>query len=158
MKKKLMLICALLMASLFVQEVNAQSIETECISVEQDGSQTLRIFGKGRNRSDAVEQAKKNAVYEVLFKGVQKGNKGYNMRPVVTEVNARERYQDYFDIFFMDGGEYLKYVSMADRRLGSTKKVKNSDAQVGYLVTVRVLIPELRVRLKQDGIIKTQEQ
>ena len=75
----------------------------------------------------------------------------------MTEVNARERYQDYFDIFFMDGGEYLKYVSMADRRLGSTKKVKNSDAQVGYLVTVRVLIPELRQRLKQDGILKTKE-
>lgn len=154
MKKRLMFICATLMTLLFVQEVTAQSYQTECISVEQDGSQTLRIFGKGRNRSDAIEQAKKDAVSEVLFKGVLKGNKGYNLRPIVTEVNARERYQDYFDIFFMDGGEYLKYVSMADRRLGSTKKVKNSDAQVGYLVTVRVLIPELRVRLKQDGILK----
>lgn len=158
MKKKLLFICALLLTSLFVHEVNAQSFETECISVEQDGSQTLRVFGKGRNRSDAVEQAKKDAVYEVLFKGVLKGNKGYNQRPIVTEVNARERYQDYFDIFFMDGGEYLKYVSMADRRLGSTKKVRGSDAQVGYLVTVRVLIPELRVRLKQDGILKTNER
>ena len=173
MKKVLMLFCAAIMAACFAQETQAQSYQTECISVEQDGSQTLRVFGKGRNRSDAIEQAKKDAVYEVLFKGVLKGNKGYNLRPVVTEVNARERYQDYFDIdswakmflmyqdyfdiFFMDGGEYLKYVSMADRRLGSTKKVKNSDTQVGYLVTVRVLIPELRVRLKQDGIIKTQE-
>jgi hypothetical protein len=153
-----MLICAALLTLLFVCEVKAQSYETECISVEQDGSQTLRIFGKGRNRKDAIEQAKKDAVYEVLFKGVLKGNKGYNLRPVVTEVNARERYQDYFDIFFMDGGEYLKYVSMADRRLGSTKKVKDSDFQVGYLVTVRVLIPELRVRLKHDGILKTQER
>lgn len=151
-----MLFCAILLTVCFAQEAQAQSYQTECISVEQDGSQTLRVFGKGRNRSDAIEQAKKDAVYEVLFRGVQKGNKGYNLRPIVTEVNARERYQDYFDIFFMDGGEYLKYVSMADRRLGSTKKVKNSDAQVGYLVTVRVLIPELRQRLRQDGILKTQ--
>lgn len=149
-----MLFCVAVMALCFGQLAQAQSYQTECISVEQDGSQTLRVFGKGRNRSDAIEQAKKDAVSEVLFKGVLKGNKGYNLRPIVTEVNARERYQDYFDIFFMDGGEYLKYVSMADRRLGSTKKVKNSDAQVGYLVTVRVLIPELRVRLKQDGILK----
>lgn len=158
MKKVITLFCAVILAVCFVQEVQAQSYQTECISVEQDGSQTLRIFGKGRNRKDAIEQAKKDAVYEVLFKGVLKGNKGYNLRPVVTEVNARERYQDYFDIFFMDGGEYLKYVSMADRRLGSTKKVKDSSAQVGYLVTVRVLIPELRVRLKQDGIINTLGQ
>lgn len=158
MKKRLLLICAMLTAALFVQEVRAQSYQTECISVERDGSQTLRVFGKGRNRSDAVEQAKKDAVYEILFNGVVKGNKGIDQRPVVTEVNARERYQDYFDIFFMDGGEYLKYVSMADSRLGSIKKVKDTNAQVGYLVTVRVLIPELRVRLRQDGILKTPER
>ena len=75
----------------------------------------------------------------------------------MTEVNARERYQDYFDIFFMDGGEYLKYVSMADRRLGTNKKVK-VDTQVWYCTTVRVLVPELKQRLKQDGILKTDKQ
>lgn len=157
MKKVIIMFCIAIMAVCYLQEVQAQTYQTECIGLEQDGSQTLRIFGKGRNRIDAVEQAKKDAVYEVLFKGVLKGNKGTNLRPIVTEVNARERYQEYFDIFFMDGGEYLKYVSMADRRFGSTKKVKDNDVQVGYLVTVRVLIPELRQRLRQDGILKTQQ-
>lgn len=157
MTKRIKFICMLLLAVFFMQEVDAQSLETECISVEQDGSQTLRVWGKGRNRSDALEQAKKDAVYQVLFQGVLKGNKGYNQRPIVTEVNARERYQDYFDIFFMDGGEYLKYVSMADRRLGTNKKVK-VDTQVWYCTTVRVLVPELKQRLKQDGILKTDKQ
>lgn len=157
MTKKIKLICMVLLAAFFTQEVVAQSLETECISVEQDGSQTLRVWGKGRNRSDALEQAKKDAVYQVLFQGVLKGNKGYNQRPIVTEVNARERYQDYFDIFFMDGGEYLKYVSMADRRLGTNKKVK-VDSQVWYCTTVRILVPELKQRLKQDGILKSDKQ
>lgn len=157
MAKKIKLICMVLLAAFFTQEVVAQSLETECISVEQDGSQTLRVWGKGRNRSDALEQAKKDAVYQVLFQGVLKGNKGYNQRPIVTEVNARERYQDYFDIFFMDGGEYLKYVSMADRRLGTNKKVK-VDSQVWYCTTVRILVPELKQRLKQDGILKSDKQ
>lgn len=156
MKKRLILVCAMLFALFTTQTVVAQSEKTECISVEQDGSQTLRVWGKGRNRIDAVEQAKKNAVYEVLFNGVQKGNTGYNVRPIITEVNARERYQEYFDIFFMDGGEYLKYISMADRRIGSTKKKVNGSSQVMYCVTVRVLIPELRQRLTQDGILKTE--
>lgn len=156
MKKKVLLLCAALFALFAVQNVMAQSEQTECISVEQDGSQTLRVWGKGRNRTDAVEQAKKNAVYEVLFKGVLKGNKGYNLRPVLTEVNARERYQEYFDIFFMDGGEYLKYISMADRKIGSTKKKVKDSAQVMYCITVRVLIPELRQRLIQDGVLKTE--
>lgn len=44
--------------------------EVECLGVELDGSQTLRIWGVGRNKKDAVEQAKKNAVRIVLFKGM----------------------------------------------------------------------------------------
>lgn len=136
--------------------VSAQTSDTECISVEQDGSQTLRIWGTGRNRSDAIEQAKKDAVYEVLFNGVQKGNKGYNRRPLIPEVNARERYQEYFDNFFKDKGDYLNYISMADRRWGSTEKEKGP-IQVRYRITVRVLIPELRQRLLQDGILKRDE-
>ena len=59
-----------------------------------DGSLTLRVMGTGRNKIDAFEQAKKQAVYDVLFKGITKGNTDYNMRPVMTEVNARQRHQD----------------------------------------------------------------
>lgn len=156
MKKALLLIVAILTFSLQSLVLGAQSYQTECISVEQDGSQTLRVWGKGRNRVDAVEQAKKDAVYEILFTGVRKGNKGERLRPLVPEVNARERYRDYFDIFFMDRGEYLNYVSMADRRIGSTVKESNS-VQVRCCVTVRVLIPELRQRLTRDGILQKEE-
>ena len=46
------------------------SFESECLAVELDGSETLRAWGRGKNRTDAIEQAKKNAVRDVLFKGV----------------------------------------------------------------------------------------
>ncbi len=152
--KKLVLFMVSALALVFIgQDAFAQSYEPVCIGREQDGTLTLRVWGEGRNRSDAKEQARKNAVYEVLFNGVLKGNDGYNMRPIVAEVNARERYRDYFDIFFMDGGEYLKYVSLADKRFGSTKKIKGTN-QVRYCMTIRVLIPELRTRMKEDGILK----
>lgn len=131
----------------------AYAQETECISKEMDGSLTLRVFGTGRNRTDALEQAKKQAVYDVLFKGVTKGNTDYNMRPIMTEVNARQRYQDYFDIFFMDRGEYLKYISMEDKRAGSTRVTKRNYRDVTVGVTVRVLVPQLKARLKSDGLL-----
>ena len=35
------------------------SYKTECLGVEGDGTQTLLSWGAGRNRLDAVEQAKK---------------------------------------------------------------------------------------------------
>lgn len=129
--------------------------EPVCIGQELDGTLTIRSWGEGRNRADAKEQAKKNAVYAVLFNGVTKGNEGYEARPLVPEVNARQRYRDYFDIFFMDGGAYKSYVSIADRRWRSTKKSKGySGNQVKYGITVRVMVPDLRRRLIEDGIIK----
>lgn len=140
-----------LMAALLCFGAYAQ--ETECISKEMDGSLTLRVFGTGRNRTDALEQAKKQAVYDVLFKGVTRGNTDYNMRPIMTEVNARQRYQDYFDIFFMDRGEYLKYISMEDKRAGSTRVTKRNYRDVTVGVTVRVLVPQLKARLKSDGLL-----
>ncbi|MBQ3820652.1 MAG: hypothetical protein II809_04230 [Bacteroidales bacterium] len=146
MKKIIFAMMALLLtAGAFAQE-------TECISKEMDGSLTVRVWGTGRNRTDALEQAKKQAVYDVLFKGITRGNTDYNMRPIMTEVNARQRYQDYFDIFFMDRGEYRKYISMEDKRAGSTRTRRNyRDVTVG--TTVRVLVPQLRARLKEDGLL-----
>ncbi|MDE5837912.1 MAG: hypothetical protein K2H39_02560, partial [Paramuribaculum sp.] len=85
------------------------SHETICMGVEHDGSQTLRVWGKGSTKADAIEQAKKNAVYDVLFKGIR-GTGECNQRPLVPEVNARERYAKYFNPFFADGGEYNRFV------------------------------------------------
>lgn len=136
---------------------NAQTVYSKysvrCLGVELDGSQTLRVQGYGRNKNDAKEQAMKNAVYAVIFDGIRDGVEGCNMRPLVTEVNARERYEDYFDIFFSDKGAYKEYVSMRDTKKRSADKEKD---RIGYSydLTVRVLRPELKARLKADNIIK----
>lgn len=74
------------------------SFESECLAVELDGSETLRAWGRGKNRTDAIEQAKKNAVRDVLFKGVAAGSRECSVRPLVTEVNAQERYAYYFRV------------------------------------------------------------
>ena len=123
-----------------------------CMGVELDGSQTLRVQGYGRNRSDAKEQAMKNAVWAVIFDGIRDGVGECNTRPLVTEVNAKERYEDYFNLFFADNGEYKKYVSLRDtkRRSGGKSKDKLGYA---YDLTVRVLRAELKARLKADNLI-----
>lgn len=101
------------------QKVNGNyNYKTSCVDVESDGSQTLLAWGKGRNRSDAVEQAKKNAVSDILFVGILDGNSVCTKRPLLPEVNARERYEDYFNTFFKDGGDFMKYVSLKDERIG----------------------------------------
>ena len=128
-------------------------VATECLGVEEDGSQTLRAWGLGKDKDDAQEQARKNAVRDVLFKGIRDGVEGCNVRPLVTEVNAREKYEDYFNRFFKDGGTYKKFVSNKDQKK-SMKKVTKTAMGTRGAVVVRVLRPELKARLKKDGIIK----
>ena len=154
MKKLLMLlICAMSLLNVYAQKnpVYARS-SIRCLGVELDGSQTLRVQGYGRNRSDAKEQAMKNAVWAVIFDGIREGAQGCNMLPLVTEVNAKERYEDYFNLFFSDNGEYKKYVSLRDtkKRSGGRSKDKLGYA---YDLTIRVLRAELKARLKADNLI-----
>jgi hypothetical protein len=133
------------------------SFETECLGVELDGSQTLKAWGKGRYWKDAADQAKKNAVRDVIFKGNFAGSGECKNQALLLEVNAEEKYEDYFNVFFRDGGEYAGYVSLKDERI-SRHAVRGADSrnkdQSTYSVVVRVLRVELRDRLIRDGILK----
>lgn len=155
--KKLLLLTVFSVFSLTYADAQSQPnyarTSVRCMGVELDGSQTLRVQGYGRNRMDAKEQAKKNAIWAVIFDGIRDGVEGCNMRPLVTEVNAKERYEDYFNLFFTDNGPYLEYVSMKDTKTGSGSRSKD---KLGYAydLTVRVLRAQLKERLKADSIIK----
>lgn len=154
MKRFILSLCLALSCTLApaqTQTVYARS-SIRCLGVELDGSQTLRVQGYGRNKADAKEQAMKNAVWAVVFDGIRDGVQGCNMRPLVTEVNAAERYEDYFNLFFADGGAYKEYVSLQDtkRRSGGRSKDKLGYA---YDLTIRVLRPQLKARLKADNVI-----
>ena len=155
MKKLLFILCAVFCmsnADAQTQAIYSRS-SIRCIGVELDGSQTLRVQGYGRNRSDAKEQAMKNAVWAVTFDGIRDGVEGCDMRPLVAEVNAKERYEDYFNQFFADKGPYRKYVSLKDTKKRSGGRTKNKQGYA-YDLTIRVLRPQLKERLKADEIIK----
>lgn len=157
MKKTLLLtaIAALMsFADVAAQKITSQRVPApDCMGVELDGSQTLRAYGSGRNRHDAIQQARKNAVYAVMFDGIRNGAAGCDQRALINEPNAREKYEDYFNAFFRDNGPYVDFVTTQDQRAAS----RNRDRErtfVNFAVTVRVLRGELKARLKADGILK----
>lgn len=162
MRKYVILVCALLcLSTLLFCSCSAKktslgafySFETECLGTEHDGSLTLRAWGEGNSKKDAVEQAKKKAVHDVIFKGVTRGINDYHMRPLITESNASEKYQDYFNRFFSDRGDYLQFVNMKDEKSNSKQVMENRQVYK-YGITVRVLSSELKNKLQNDGIIK----
>jgi hypothetical protein len=130
--------------------------KTECLGMEGDGSFTLLAWGSGRNRFDAVEQAKKNAVRDVIFKGILEGKGQCDNKPLIIEVNAQEKYQDYFVKFFVDKGPYLNFVTLKDERIDDkiTRDRQGASKDVTNSVVVRVKRYDLRQQLIKDGILK----
>lgn len=159
MKIKILLLACIA----FATATNAQrniagnyGYKTECMGVELDGSETVKAWGTGRNRSDAVEQAKKNAIRDILFFGLVEGKQECKQKPLILEVNAQEKYEDYFNKFFADGGEFKNYISLKDERIfdkiSRDKKKGRGSVTNGFIV--RVLRSELKEKLIADGIIK----
>ncbi len=131
--------------------------KTECLGVELDGSNTLKGWGNGRNREDAIEQAYKNVLRDVIFVGISNGKPDCNVKPLIFEVNAQEKYEDYFNKFFADGGPYKAFVSDKDGKKNHPevlKERKQAGSQETYGLVIRVLRADLIAKLKADGILK----
>jgi len=132
------------------------SFETECMGVKMDGSQTLKVWGAGRNKSEAIEQAKINAVRDVLFKGIRKGKTECNLKPIIVGVNTHENNEIYFNSFFADNGPYKDYVTGDDSNSNFSifKERKKSDNYKTYSIIVNVQRTKLREKMITDNIIK----
>lgn len=124
--------------------------ETQCLG--QDGEyQTLRVWGKGNNKAEALESAKKNALRDVIFKGITAGNGNCKTRPLLAVPNAEEKYEQYFNAFFRKGGAWNKYVRIDEKR-GSRKASKSSEIE-NWETTVEVNVTELESRLIEDNVL-----
>lgn len=156
MKTKFYLILSFFLLALGMNSCKSHStkafytFETECMGNELDGSVVLRAWGQGSSRSEAMEQAKKNALRDVIFKGIKKGQ--CNFKPLLFEVNAAEKYETYFNHFF-GSGEYAQFLKMDATKMGSGVKAK-SQTRDSYAVVVRVLRADLERKLIADNILK----
>lgn len=125
------------------------SFQTECLGSNLDGTQTVKAWGKGLNKKHAIEQAKKNALSEILFLGLRKGSKECEAKPILPEVNARAKNENYFNRFFEDGGSYSKFVIV------NKKNIQEIKTHTGYTtgVTLKIKVTDLQQHLFDDNII-----
>lgn len=125
-----------------------------CLGTELDGSITVESYGLGKNYQDASEQAMKNAVHAVIFKGITEGVGGCKSSPLIFSVRAEEKHEDYFASFFSDNGPYKDFVSVKDERSSNKKerKVKQTVQAEQRLVVVRVERLKLKKKLESDNI------
>lgn len=135
-----------------VSTASFHSYITECLGKNMDGTHTLRVWASGRNRADAIKQAKKKAVYDMVFIGIQAGSGECNAYPIVDDANARKKHEEYFDGFFAEGGAYSQYVTTVNQKKSSVDKFRG-DGTVMLGIIVSVNRSALEQRFVSDNII-----
>ena len=165
MKKSLILLIVMCAALTFtacgskkvVETAAYQEYPTECLGKDMDGMQTLRVWAKGLNESDAMENAIKKAVYEITFTGIAAGQGDCNSYPVVDAPNARQKHEKYFNDFFEKGGKYKKFAKVRSQQKKSAKNYHGDGMELVEIIVV-VDRPELKKRFEKDKILEKYKE
>lgn len=126
---------------------------SQVLSANYDGTYVLRVYVRSRNAAIAFTDAQRKAVKEVIFDGVKPASNGIAaLQPILFDMNAERKYEDYFNAFFADNGEWTKYASLHDKRTGTTH-YKRDGRQMLEVVTVSVDRAGLKAKLTADKIL-----
>ena len=68
-------------------------------------------------------------------------------------MNAKEKYEYYFNRLFADNGEFEKYATFADENRKARMVAKNKGIE-NWSTIIRVERAKLKEKLIEDGIIK----
>lgn len=123
--------------------------EIECAGTGTAGTYLVKVWSYSKKQATATNQAVKNAVHGVIFKGVAGGSGCASQRPLATNLSVEYDRADFFDRFFADGGDFQKYGSTTG--VPEVMKV-GKEYKVG--VVVSVYKDNLRKALEGAGVIK----
>jgi hypothetical protein len=129
--------------------------EIECAGIGTDGTYLIKVWSYSKKANVALEQAKKNAVHGIIFKGFAGGGRGCNsQKPLASSPGVESQHEEFFKLFFADGGNYMKYVSVSsDGNVDAGDRMKvGKEYKVGVIVSV--MKDALRKDLEAAGVVK----
>ena len=123
------------------------------MSATAEGTYVIRVQVRAKDAVVAFDEAQRKVVREVIFDGVKAGNSGISdLKPLCFDMNAREKYEDYWNAFFSDNGPWKKFTSYKDRRAVTTKYERDG-RQMIETGSVTIDRAGLKKKLQEDGII-----
>jgi hypothetical protein len=130
--------------------------ETECVSVDRNGIQTVKAWGIGLTEKDAIRNARRRAVDDILFKGLRGGNSSCNVKPIISDPNTKVKEESYFNNFYATQGSFQQFVSMPNENwLRQKLKInKKNNGKLAFEIIVDVDVMRLKNFLKKDNIIQ----
>jgi hypothetical protein len=128
--------------------------EIEPVQTGSQGTYLIKVWSYSKKPNVAIEQAKKNSVHGIIFRGFAARDRVEGKLALTTNPNLEMEKQDFFDDFFADGGKYLKFVTITgDGSVAAEDRLKvGKEYKIGVVVSVNV--SALRKDLETAGIIK----
>ncbi|MDG1057303.1 MAG: hypothetical protein P8O83_06210 [Flavobacteriaceae bacterium] len=142
----------LVFSSLFFSCSTSKVFQTECFSLASSGYVEITIWDGKTGAKYSQEQARKDAIYAILFSGVS-GSKGCSSQPpILNTEDAESKFEKISKDFFSKTGQWNRFTSSA--------KVSNSvPASIGEnkwkVYQVSISKNELRKYLEEQKIIKS---
>jgi hypothetical protein len=129
--------------------------EIECVNVGAEGSYLIKVFSFSKNPTVAIEQAKKNAVHGIIFKGFTGSGAGCTQKPLTNNPALEQEKEIFFKDFFADGGKYMKFVSVTNNgAVAAEDRMKiGKEYKIGVIVSVAK--DALRKDLEAAGIVRS---
>jgi len=130
--------------------------EIEAIATGIQGTYQIKVWSYSRYPETAIEQAKKNAVHGIIFKGFPTKNRVQGQKPLARNPNLYEENKIFFKTFFKTGsGDYMKFVTLVNNgKIAPSDRIKISRKEYKIGVVVSVNVSRLRKYLETKGIIK----
>ena len=136
------------------KDTDAWRYEVEVVQEGVSGTYLVKVWSYSKKPNVAIEQAKKNAIHGVIFKGFPSSGRIQGKSSLTNNSSLETEKADFFSQFFSDGGKYMKFVSISnDAAVGAGDIMKiGKEYKVGVIVSVKVT--ELRKDLENAGILK----
>jgi hypothetical protein len=129
--------------------------ELECVGVGSQGTYLVKVWSYSKSAKIAIEQAKKNAVHGIVFKGFAgTGQKCPGQQALAPQVGVEDQFESFFDSFFANGGDYMKYVSVSGDGVPGPDDVEKVGKEYKIGIVVSVMKDALRKDLEAAGVIK----
>ena len=137
------------------KDTEAWRYEIEVVQTGTQGTYLIKVWSYSKKPDVAIEQAKKNAVHGIIFKGFTGKSSVPGQKALTDNVNLEEEKADFFKPFFDNGGKYMKFVSTSnDGAVAAEDRMKiGKEYKVGVVLSVNV--SALRKDLEEAGIIKS---
>mgnify|MGYP000892019643 CR=1 FL=1 len=115
----------------------------------RDGTITMRSIGIGSNAQAAIEDAEKNAISVLLFRGLPESEQKFALIGT-NEEDEKNKHKNYFNMFFK-GNRYKSFVMSS---IPATELFKIKGGKKSIAVDIKINLLALRIDLEQNNIIR----